>query len=232
MSIYNTQITGVIQVQGMQLENSSAHHQFNYFSAPDQIIQPESRCTTTEYPILVQSSDFKDKASSGKKFPPGLEDDTRQSTCDKENQEPNNTAFDLTPLKKLKHAPNQSRTKKKPNKKRSRIFVDSASELEEDNKEYTSEMTMNQSQLRHPETYVFESISGVKTEKKGVPRHESDESTSGDSEPGFCNSSNERGDTQLKILSMFLQDEEHTDEEEESDEGELSDCNEQQELAY
>lgn len=41
------------------------------------------------------------------------------------------------------------------------------------------------------------------------------------------NSGNSKGDSQLQILSMFLQDEEHTEEEDNSDEGEFSDCNEE-----
>jgi hypothetical protein len=130
-------------------------------------------------------------------YPPGLHpaiDDFEKKHNYSENENPK---FDLTPFKKLKVCIDERRTKKKPNKKRSRLSTDSKTyDLFSGNLSYEQEACMISSSPNDI---------GQTTEKKLYNfRHESEESTSGDSENGYHSAPNSQEDTKLKILSIFL----------------------------
>lgn len=155
--------------------------------------------------------------------PPGLKNSfsyQKVKHCNKENHNPNVPKFDMTPLKKLKAPKDERRTKKKPNKKRSRLTTESKGyDLFQGNLSQDQESNLiknNHLQKDEP------------TAKKYKFLRESEESTSGDSENDPQSLSNSREETNLKILSMFLQDEE----DEYSQDDEMSQMSQEQELDY
>ena len=118
----------------------------------------------------------------------------------KENQDSSIPKFDMTPLKKLRVPRDERRTRKKPNKKRSRLTTESKGyDLFSGNLRSDQESNLIKNNCTH---------SNQNTIKKYKFRRESEESTSGESENSPNNMSSSREEPNLQILSVFLQDEE------------------------